>query len=360
MGHSRHRRYTRGPSPGCSAPGFGIMPLKLFRWRFGGLRFLCARLFSRDALGFLVGDYVEAHEVGGTGKLAGAGDYAEHVSGLQQAAADQVLLGHGDHLFGGMRLAAAHGMHSPVEIHAADYWFRMSEGVERDFGAVFGNHAGGVARLGEDGNCAHGQVFGGVRDGFADGFGDGESAVLAAAAVLDEVSHVAFGFDDDARHDGDGFAGILAASGFSGEHDGVGAVEDGVGYVAGFGARGARVFDHRLEHLRSGDYRLAPGGGTADYVLLNDGDFFRGHFYAEVAAGDHDSVGCFENFFQMIDGLRLFQFRDYGDVAVVLGDDLFDHDDVGGGADEGNRNRVDAVGQAEFQVLAIFFCESGD
>jgi hypothetical protein len=167
--------------------------------------------------------------------------------------------------------------------------------------------------------------------------------MLAAAAVLDEVVHVAFGFDDDARHDGNGFAGILAAGGFGGEHDGVGAVENGVGDVAGFGARGARVFDHRLEHLRGGDYGLAPGGGAADDVLLNDWDFFRRHFYAEIAASDHDSVGGFENFFQVIDGLRLFEFRDDGDVAVVLGDDLLDHADIGGGADEGKRDGVDAV-----------------
>jgi hypothetical protein len=164
-----------------------------------------------------------------------------------------------------------------------------------------------------------------VSDGFADGFGDGESAVLAAAAVLHEVGHVAFGFDDDARHDGNGFAGILAAGGFGGEHDGVGAVENGVGDVAGFGARGARVFDHRLEHLRGGDDGLAPGGGAADDVLLNDGNFFRRHLDAEIAAGDHDSVGGFENFFEMIDGLRLFEFRDDGDIAAVRGNDLLGH-----------------------------------
>ena len=135
-------------------------------------------------------------------------------------------------------------------------------------------------------------------------------------------SHVAFGFDDDARHDGDRFARVLAAGGFGREHDGVGAVEDGVGHVAGFGARGARVFDHRLEHLRGGDDGLAPGRGAANDVLLNDRDFFRRHFDAEIAAGDHDSVGGFENFFQMIDGLRLFELGDDGNVAAVRGDDL--------------------------------------
>ncbi len=137
--------------------------------------------------------------------------------------------------------------------------------------------------------------------------------------------------------------GVLAAGGFGGEHDGVGAVEDGVGDVAGFGARGARVFDHRFEHLRGGDDRLAPGGGAADHVLLNHRNFFRRHLDAEIAAGDHDSVGGFEDFFQMIDGLRLFELGDDRDIALVRGDDLLDLGDVGGGADERKRDGIDAV-----------------
>ena len=169
-----------------------------------------------------------------------------------------------------------------------------------------------------------------------------------------------FGFDHDARHDGNRFARILSAGGFAGEHDGVGAVEDGVGHVTGLGARGARVFDHRLEHLGGGDDGLAPGGGAANDVLLNDRNFLRRHFDAEIAAGDHDSVGHFENFFEVIDGLRLFEFGDDGDIALVRGDNLLDHADVGGGADEGQGDGIDAVLEAEFEILAIFFRERGD
>ncbi len=151
-----------------------------------------------------------------------------------------------------------------------------------------------------------------------------KSAALATAADLAEILHIGFGFDHDARHDGDRLAGILSAGGFGGEHDGVGAVEDGVGHIAGLGAGGTRIFDHRFEHLGRGDDRLAAGGGAADDMLLNDGNFFRSHLDAEIATGDHDSVGGLEDFFQMIDGLRLFQFGDHGNIAVMAGDDLLD------------------------------------
>ncbi len=111
-------------------------------------------------------------------------------------------------------------------------------------------------------------------------------------------------------HHGDGFAGIAAARSFRRKHDGIAAVENGIGHVAGFGACGPRVFDHRLKHLGGRDHRLAPLGGAADHMLLNDWNFFRRHFHAQIAAGDHHAIGSFEDFFQVVDGLRLFQFRD--------------------------------------------------
>src|SRR5437879_3591994 len=315
---------------------------------------LVRSLGVNDIFGFLLGDYVEAHEIRGARGLARTGDHPQDIFGLQDTAADQVLLGHDDHLLSRAGLAAAHGMDTPVEVHAVDDRFDMGKGVDRGGRTVLRNHAGGVAGFSEDGNGAHGEILGRVGDGLANGFGDGESAALAAAAARTEVGDVAFGFDYDARHDLNRLARILAAGGFSGEHDRVGAIKDGVGDVAGFGARGTRVFDHRLEHLGGGDDGLAPGGGATDHVLLYHRDFFGRHFDAEIAAGDHDSVGGFEDFFQMIDGLRLFEFGNDRDIALVRGDDSLDGRDIGGGADEGESDGIDSVPEAKLQVLAIF------
>ena len=69
----------------------------------------------------------------------------------------------------------------------------------------FSKSCGHVSGLGAYCNRSHREVLGGVSDGFANGFGHGEATVLAATAGVDEFAHVAFGFDDDARHDRDGF-----------------------------------------------------------------------------------------------------------------------------------------------------------
>ena len=87
------------------------------------------------------------------------------------------------------------------------------------------------------------EVLGGVGGGFADGFGYGEGLVAGRTSARCprpwRMEMLYFGFGDDAGHHLDGFDGIGAHGGFAGEHDGVGAVVDGVGDVGDFGAGGA-------------------------------------------------------------------------------------------------------------------------
>ena len=54
-----------------------------------------------------------------------------------KAAADEILLGHRHHLFGGTGLAAMHGMNSPIEVHALHHRQAVSKAVDGDARAVF-------------------------------------------------------------------------------------------------------------------------------------------------------------------------------------------------------------------------------
>src|SRR5579862_7992441 len=103
-----------------------------------------------DALRFLLGHDVQAHQVRGTAGLARAGDDAEYVFGPEHAAADQVLLGHDDHLLSGARLRTADRMHAPIQIHAVHNRGDVGKRIDRRLWAVFGDHAGGVAGFSED------------------------------------------------------------------------------------------------------------------------------------------------------------------------------------------------------------------
>ncbi len=84
------------------------------------------------------------------------------------------------------------------------------------------------------------------------------------------------------------FTGYLPDGGLAAEHDRVGLLEDGVGHVGDFRARRHRVGDHRLEHVRGDDDRLAELEAALDDVALDDRQLFHRAFDAEIAARDHD------------------------------------------------------------------------
>ena len=143
------------------------------------------------------------------------------------------------------------------------------------------------------------------------------------------------------------------------EHHGVGAVVDRVGHVGDLGARGPRVLDHRLQHLRGGDHRLAELGGAADDVLLNGGNLLRRQLDAQVAAGHHDGVGGGEDGVQVLDGLGLFQLGDDPGFAAVGRDAIAHQADILRGAHEGDGDGVHAVLQRELKILGVLFRQRG-
>ena len=114
----------------------------------------------------------------------------------------------------------------------------------------------------------------------------------------------------DARHHLNRLKRVSSGGGFAGQHQRIGAVEDGVGDVGDFGAGRARITDHRIEHLRRGDDGLADAVAGGDDALLRDRDLFNRHFDTEIAARNHRAIGDIENRFQILAGLELFDLDD--------------------------------------------------
>jgi hypothetical protein len=90
-----------------------------------------------------------------------------------------------------------------------------------------------------------------------------------------------------------------------GEHHRRRPVEDRVRDIARLGARRLGVLDHRLEHLRRGDHRLAGLETAQDDPLLQQRHRRRTDLDAEIAAGDHHDVGLGDDVVEHVHGLRL-------------------------------------------------------
>ena len=76
--------------------------------------------------------------------------------------------------------------------------------------------------------------------------------------------------------------GIVARGGLATEHEGVGAIVYGVGYVGHFGTCGSWIVNHGVQHLRGYDDRLLGSDTLAYDAALYAGNALDGHLDAKV------------------------------------------------------------------------------
>ncbi|MNQ50433.1 hypothetical protein D3C85_643780 [compost metagenome] len=154
----------------------------------------------------------------------------------------------------------------------------------------------------------------------------------------------------DAVHDGDRFQRIVARRGLGRQHQGVGALIDGVGHVGRLSPRRGRRTGHGFQHLRRHDGRHAALAGGAQDLLLGDRHFFRVHLDAQIAARDHDAVAVVEDALKVVQGLGLLDLGQAGRLAVH---DALQLGHVLGLLHEAERHPVDAEAQGKGQILAV-------
>ena len=194
----------------------------------------------------------------------------------------------------------------------------------------------------------------------ARGVGDGVGAgrLRLGALRVDDVAieRVAFHFLGDAVHGRHRFHRIFAGRRFRRQHHRVGALVDGGGDVGDFRARRHRRIDHRFQHLRGDDHRLAGLAAGPRHLLLHGRHFLQRHFHAEIAARHHQRVGKLQDLGKPLDRLRLF---DLGHHRGAAARDLLGFRDVLRPLDEGQRHPVDAGGERGFEIGAVLLVQRG-
>ncbi len=268
---------------------------------------------------------------------------------------DDFAAGGGDEVGG-----AADGFHeggrdAPDHGHAAAGFRAVAEGDHGHAGALAGHHARGATGRGVNDNRGDFQRtrshVGGVGNHLLDavtqfkGVGCGE--------LVAGPGH--FGALGNSGHDLHGLDRKFADRGFSGKHDGVGAIENRVGDVGGFGAGGFVIVGHGLQHLRGGDHGFATASAGGDDAFLGDGHVLNAHFQGEVTAGHHHGIGGFNNGFDFVEGALFFDFGHDRYLRTMIGKNLFEQAHVVGGLHEGKREIIEALFNGEFDVDEIFF-----
>jgi hypothetical protein len=118
--------------------------------------------------------------------------------------------------------------------------------------------------------------------------------------------------------------------------------------------------DHRLEHLRRRDHRLALLERDVDNPLLEQRHPVGPDLDAEIAAGNHQRVRLDHDRVERIDRLGLLDLRDHVRARARVLDQVAEIADVRRGANERQRDEVDAELQCELEIVEILARQRGN
>jgi len=171
------------------------------------------------------------------------------------------------------------------------------------------------------------------------------------------VTFVLFDLHRDLVHDRHRLFGPFARRRLGAQHHRIGTVIDRIGDVGDFGARRGGAFDHRFEHLRRHDHRLARGARGIDDPFLQWGDFLRLKLDPQIAARHHDPVAEFDDFAQPPHRHRLF---DLGAQSGPAADQLARFGKVFGALHEAQAHPVNALFDGKGKIAAVLLGQRGD
>ena len=285
-----------------------------------------------------------------------------HIAAVDDAASAEVLLGLVQRRVAVSAGVNQHGVHIAVKRHATLRGLTRGERINRDVNAVAAHPQGGGAGIGQRHNRFGAKVVSREQRAHGNGLVDVGESFAREVGVQSHFLGVFGGFAN-LRHLLHGFQRVFADRGLGAQHDRVGAIEHGIGHVADFSARRHRVGDHALHHLGGGDGDLVHFTREFDHAFLQGGHGGVAHLDGQVAACHHDAVGSPQDFFQMRDGLKAFDFGDQARVVFVrFGRDvakLSGHFHVGGVFWKADRHIVGLERHGGFDIFHVFAGQCG-
>jgi len=184
-------------------------------------------------------------------------------------------------------------------------------------------------------------------------------ADLDLGVALGAVVLLVLGALCNGGHGLEGLHGVVTGSGLTRQHDGGGAIVDGICHVGDLSTGGAGVDHHAVQHLGGSDDGLAEGEGAVDDVLLDAGQLGEVDLNAQVTTGHHDGIGCGEDAVDVVHTLAVLDFGNDADVGIVLIQQIADVVHILCGANKGSGDEVKAVLHAKDNVLAVLLAQVG-
>ena len=175
---------------------------------------------------------------------------------------------------------------------------------------------GSIATIGEGayGLCLN--VVGNVYGVITNGFGNKPDRSDVWWFLWDCDQFGVFHTADDRTHGLDDLNGIFSNRCFSGEHHGICSVHDRIGNIVYLCPCCGEAVNHTFHHLCCNDDGNSRFFGAFHQFFLNQWNLSRRYFNTQVTSGNHQTIAIRNDFVDVVNSLRFFNFCNDWDFMV--------------------------------------------
>ena len=251
-------------------------------------------------------------------------------------------------------------LHAPVQSHLPPDLLIQQAGDDGGAGMEAAHQPGGGSPLADGENGVRSDLLRRGAGGVGGSRRHGKSVPSAGhlGHALDMVD-VALRPPGDGVHGLHGFHRISACCRLAGEHDGRGAVIDGVGHIGDLRTGGPGIFHHGIQHLCSCDDRLAAGHTPGDHILLDQGDLRKVDLHTHIAASHHDAVRRVQDLRKIADALLIFDLGDDPHPRTGLVQYVPQFPYICGGTDKAGCHIVEPLLRTEEEIVPVLLAHVG-
>ena len=160
------------------------------------------------------------------------------------------------------------------------------------------------------------------------------------------------------HHGADSLDGILTRSGLAGQHNGTGAVVNGIGHVSGLCSGRTGIADHGIQHLGCRNDLLARVVYFMNDHLLDDRHILQRYLHAHVASGYHDAVRYPDDLVNIFHALHILNLgNDIDGIAAFLLEDPADLQYILCITHEGCGDKIKALFDTKADIAVVLFTD---
>ena len=151
---------------------------------------------------------------------------------------------------------------------------------------------------------------------------------------------------------------IFTTSRFTTKHQSISTIENSICNICNLSTCWTRIFDHCMKHLCSNNNRFTLTNTTTNNTSLNTRNLFDRNLNTQITTGNHYTIACINNLFDIINTLLIFNFRNNLNITVTSIQNILYSFNISRITNKTMSNEINIKINSQIDVPYILLCQS--